>query len=341
MYHPITWVIWTSVGATCAMLVRNPLYLAILMGVVGVQYAATSARYPEERGWGLLLRWVLWLVLLVIPLNALSIHVGSHILFRLPDRWPLIGGIVTWEGVLAGGVNALSLFTLMLLFARFNLEISQAQLLRLMPAFVYEAGLVLSIGLTFVPQMMLSAQEIREAQLVRGHRVRRARDALPFVMALLTTGLERSFALAESMESRGFGRVRALSRERDLWYQGLAVLGLVGVLCGLFLQTYYKQWLVLGWSLAGAGAVLLSTVFWAQGRRVLRVHYRRDRWSWRDGLVIAVCAGVAVLVVVTRLRDPGRLAYSPYQKLLPAFDPVVGVVLMFLLAPLVARPSRP
>jgi energy-coupling factor transport system permease protein len=229
----------------------------------------------------------------------------------------------------------------MLIFARFNLEVSQSQLLRLTPAFIYEAGLVLSIGLTFVPQMMISGREIREAQLVRGHRMRRARDALPFVMALLTTALERSFALAESMESRGFGRVRDLPRDRDVWYKALAVLGLAGVLCGLFFQTYYSSWLVAGRLLAATGATLLLAVFWAQGRRVLRVHYRRERWTWRDGVVIAACAAVAAFVAWTRLRVPGALAYNVYQNVAPDFEPVVGIVLMFLLAPLGFHSPRP
>jgi energy-coupling factor transport system permease protein len=316
------------------MSIRNPLYLVLLLGVVGVLYAAIGARHPQERGWAMLLRLAAWLVLLVVPINALSIHVGSHVLFRLPDRWPLVGGIVTLEGVVAGGVNALSLFTLMLLFVCFNLEISQSQLLRLTPAFVYEAGLVLSIGLTFVPQMMVSAREIREAQLIRGHRTRRVRDALPFVIALLTTGLEHSFALAESMESRGFGRTRGLSQRGDLWLKGLTVLGLMGLLSGLFMRTYYPSMRVAGWALAAAGAGLMLGAFWMQGRRVLRVHYRREDWSWLDGVVLIACAGVAAMVVLTRVRAPEVLAYSPYQRLLPAFRPAIGVALLALLVPL-------
>jgi energy-coupling factor transport system permease protein len=337
--HPITWVVWTGVTAACVMLVDNPLYLMVLLGVVGVQYLSASTRQPQERGWGTLLRMGLWLILLVVPLNALSIHAGSHVLFRLPEHWPLVGGRVTWEGVIAGAVNALSLFSLLVLFACFNLEITQAQLLRLTPAFVYEAGLVLSIGLTFVPQMMVSAREIREAQRVRGHRMRRVRDALPFVMALLTTGLERSFALAESMEARGFGRARSLPRRLDLWYRALAVLGLVGVLCGLFLQTYYASWRVPGWILAATSTAVLLVVFWGQGRRVLRVHYRRERWTWRDGVVVAICTGVVGLVLIGG-RALGALAYSPYQDLVPVFNPGIGVVLILLLAPLVVRLVR-
>jgi energy-coupling factor transport system permease protein len=322
------------------MLVENPLYLLVLLGVVGVQYVAASTRRPQERGWGMLLRMGLWLIVLVIPLNALSIHAGSHVLFRLPEHWPLIGGRVTWEGVISGAVNALSLFSLLLLFACFNLEITQAELLRLTPAFVYEAGLVLSIGLTFVPQMMVSAREIREAQRVRGHRMRRLKDALPFVMALLTLGLERSFALAESMEARGFGRARSLPHRLDLWYRALVVLGLVGVLCGLFLQTYYASWRVLGWGLAAASAAVLLAVFWGQGRRVLRVHYRRESWTWRDGVVLAVCVGVVVFLILSLAGGTEALAYSSYQSIVPAFNPNIGVMLMFLLAPLVVRLVR-
>jgi len=338
--HPATWVVWTGVAAACVMLVGNPLYLMVLLGVVGVQYLAASTRQPHERGWGMLLRMGLWLIVLVVPLNALTIHAGSHVLFRLPEHWPLIGGRVTWEGVIAGGMNALSLFSLLVLFACLNLEITQAQLLRLTPAFVYEAGLVLSIGLAFVPQMMVSAREIREAQRVRGHRMRRVKDALPFVMALLTTGLERSFALAESMEARGFGRARSQPRRIELWYRALAVLGLIGVLCGLFLQTYYASWRVLGWVVAAISAVVLLAVFWGQGRRLLRTHYRRERWTWRDGVVLAACAGVAAFLVLARGRASEALAYSPYQSVVPAFNPTVGVVLMLLLAPLVVRLVR-
>jgi hypothetical protein len=105
-------------------------------------------------------------------------------------------------------------------------------------------------------------------------------------------------------------------------------------------QTYYQAALVWGRALALAGAALLVSVFWAQGRRVLRVHYRRERWTWRDGLVIAVCVGVAAFIVWTRLTTAGALAYRPYQNMAPAFDPLIGVTLMLLLVPLIAHPSR-
>jgi energy-coupling factor transport system permease protein len=246
-----------------------------------------------------------------------------------------VGGAITLEGVVAGAASALGLLVLIALFATFNLRVNQAQLLRLTPAFVYEAGLIVSIALTFVPQMLISGQEIREAQLVRGHRMRRARDLLPYLMALLTTGLERSFQLAESMEARGFGNARALPRGRDLLFKGLTLLGLAGVLCGIFLQTYFESLRAAGWTIAATSAILVLGVFWAQGRRVLRVRYRRDRWTWRDGAVLAVCLAVVALLAFVRLQDAAAFAYSPYNQLLPPFDPTAGIALILLVAPVV------
>jgi energy-coupling factor transport system permease protein len=347
--HPITWVVWTGLVAALVILTRNPLYLSLLIGVVSVHYVSVGQGQPDEshrvdvrhrveaQGWQMLLRVAMWMALLVIPLNALSIHVGSHVLFRLPAGWPLVGGAITLEGVLAGVVSALGLIALTTLFITFNLRIHQAQLLRLTPAFVYEAGLIVSIALAFVPQMMVSGRQIREAQLVRGHRMRRARDMLPYLMALLTTGLERSFQLAESMEARGYGNVCDLPRGRDLLFKGLTLLGLAGCLCGVFLQTYFESLRVLGWAMAALGAVLLLGVFWVQGRRVLRVHYRQERWTWQDGVVLALCLAVAALLVWVRLRDDAAFAYSPYARLLPPFDATVGLALVLLAGPVVVE----
>jgi len=333
MLHPVTWVAWAVTGVAAATMIHNPLYLAILLGVVAIQYALASQRHPKAQGWRALLRVALGLAILVIPLNALNAHAGSHVLFRLPPKWPLIGGNITLEAVAWGATTALGLLTLIVLFATFNLEVNQAQILRLTPAFVYEAGLTISIALTFVPQMLLSAKEIREAQLIRGHRMRRARDMLPLVMALLTTGLERSFQLAESMEARGFGNVQPLPQARDILYKSLTLLGLAGVLGSFFALTYLSSGQWVSWTGIALSAALLLGVFWAQGRRVSRSRYHRDRWTWRDTAVVG--AGVAVLGILIGARtvDAGALQYYPYTELLPPFAPWLGASLLPLAAP--------
>lgn len=314
---------------------HNPLYLAILGGVVALHYALADAKRPHAQGWAALLRITMGLSLLVIPFNALFVHAGSHVLFRLPERWPLIGGKITLEAVIWGATSAMGLLVLLAAFAILNLQVDQAQMLHLTPAFVYEAGLVTSIALTFVPQMMLSAQEIREAQLIRGHRMRRVRDMRPLVLALLTMGLERSLQLAESMEARGFGNARPLPQAKDVLYKVLTIVSLGGVLGGLFALTYFpgQQWL--GWLGIGVSALILLGVFWAQGKRVKRTHYRRERWSWQDGLAAGATVAALAGLVATRILDPTILVYYPYTRLLPSFYPEVGASLMLLVVPAV------
>jgi energy-coupling factor transport system permease protein len=270
----------------------------------------------------------------VIPFNALSAHAGDHVIVRLPRAWPLIGGDITWEAVLWGASTALGLLCLIVAFAVLNLQVDQAQILRLTPSFVYEAGLVVSIALAFVPQMMTSAREIREAQLIRGHRIRRARDMLPLIVALLTNGLERSLQVAESMESRGYGRIRPLPAARDTLLKSLTLLSMAGVLGSGFVLTYLgRGWL--GYAGMAASAILLGGVFWAQGRRVQRTRYRRERWTWRDGAAIGASLVLLIALIAVRLVDADALQYYPYTALLPPFLPWLGAAPLLLLAPVV------
>ena len=333
MLHPTTWLVWTGVVAAATMLTRNPLYLSILLGAATVNYFSADHQCADARGWRSLLRLTAGLALLIIPFNALNVHAGRHVLFRLPPTWPLIGGDITLEAVIWGLCSALGLLTLLVLFAAFHLNVSQAQILRLTPAFIYEAGLIVSIALTFIPQMIDSAKEIREAQLIRGHRIRRLRDTFPLLMALLTTGLERSFQLAESMESRGFGNVRDLSQWRDTLYKVLTLAALAGTISGLFTWIYFPS--MARWGLTGVAlsAALLLGTFWAQGRRVLRTHYRRDRWTWRDGAVTLASLGVVALLIAIRIRRPAALPYYPYSELRPPFESVIGGALITLSLP--------
>jgi energy-coupling factor transport system permease protein len=333
--HPATWIVWT-IGVTAAItLTRNPLYLSLILSAVVINHMVVGTSRPDAASWRALIRFAVGLTLFTIPFNALNVHTGSHVLFQLPQNWPIVGGNVTLEAIIWGVCSALGLIALMLLFATFNLAINQAQILRLTPAFIYEAGLIVSIALTFFPQMIASVKEIREAQLIRGHRMRRIRDMLPFVMALLTTGLERSFQLAESMEARGFGNAPPLTKARDLLYKALTLLGLGGLLSGFFMLTYLNAWRIVSWMVIVFSVSLLIAIFWAQGKRVTRTHYRHQPFTRLDGLVVAVCLGTIAALIWFRLTDPASLQYYPYTKLIPPFHPTIGAILLPMILPAV------
>jgi energy-coupling factor transport system permease protein len=234
----------------------------------------------------------------------------------------------------------LGLLTILTVFATFNAVVDHYQLLRATPAFAFQVGTVVSIAITFVPQMVLSAAEIRQAQRIRGHRFRGIRDLLPLVMPLLATSLERAIQLAETMEARGFATVlNPDSKESDHRRAILAQIGLLatllGLLAGLFLLTF-----VAGGSAWGLGLLILSgagmgVLLWAQGRQVRRTRYRRVRWQGRDTAVAIACGIALAAVIAGRLAAPQTLVYNPYppNSLLPPFNPFVGAALLLLALP--------
>ena len=157
-----------------------------------------------------------------------------------------VGGPITLEVVIAGAVSGLMLLTILVVFAAFNSVVDHYQLLRATPAFLFQAGVIISIAITFVPQMVISAREIRQAQRIRGHRFRGIRDLLPLVIPLLANSLERAIQLAETMEARGFGSgVHPGSPHRAVLSQMGTLAGLLGLLAGLFIVAYLQPRMLL------------------------------------------------------------------------------------------------
>lgn len=342
MYHTGTWAVWLVAAALPAFIIHNPLYSVLIMGAAWIVYLALGRTSPMGSNWGSFVKVGLFLFALTIPFNALSIHMGRLVLFRIPQGWPIVGGPITLEAIVAGIASGLALLAILVVFAAFNSVVDHYQLLRATPAFLFHAGVVISIAITFVPQMVLSAKDIRQAQRIRGHRFRGLRDLLPLIMPLLANALERAIQLAETMEARGYGStMNPLSRRQALYSQAGTLLALLGMLAGLLVVAFFSQWRAAGWALAALGTGCLMLIFAFQGRQVRRTRYRRPGWTWRDRIVVAACALVVAVVAIVKLVAPQSLYYSPYppNSLLPPFDPVLGAALLMLALPALLIPS--
>jgi energy-coupling factor transport system permease protein len=344
MFHTWSWLAWLLAAAVPALTLRNPLYLALVLGAAWIVYLALGRTTPIGSSWGSFVKLGLFLFALAVPFNALANHSGQIVLFRLPESWPIIGGPITLEAIIAGAVSGLALLTILVVFAAFNAVVDHYQLLRATPAFLFQAGVVASIAVTFVPQMVLSAKEIRQAQRIRGHRFRGVRNLLPLVIPLLANSLERAIQLAETMEARGFGgAVDPLSHRQVILSQLGTLAALVALLVGLSILAFFPNWNTWAWVLAGLGAGGLTANLALQGRRVHRTRYQRSRWRPRDTAVTATSGLVLAAVVVARFTVPEALYYSPYppNPLLPPFQPWVGATLLLLTLPaLLAASSR-
>ena len=327
MFNARAWLVWIAAALAVALLATNPFYLVIVLlcaALVRTVHGAAGAPLPVWR-FGLLV------VGFSTVYNALLTHFGASVLFVIPRALPLVGGPVTLEAAAFGASRGLALWALFAVSAVLNDVISPYELVRLTPRFLRSAGLVLSIMLAFVPQTVRSFHQVREAQAIRGHRMRGVRDLAALLVPLLADSLERAVQLAEAMEARGYGSEK--TQASDLGPQLLMAGGLGGGLLGWLVEAYWRNGI--GWVLIGASLVAL-----AAGLRTIAIRsprttrYRPQVWSARDTLLVVSSSVPLAAVVAAALLDPQTLAFYPYPRVLvPPFDVRLGLCLALLSAP--------
>lgn len=349
-FHIGSWSIWLMAAMLASLGTRNPFYLSIVLIValiVGqIINRPVSTDYQSHRqhsAFGGLWRMLIVVALLVALLKGLSYHIGATVLFTLPDWLPVIGGKVALEDMVAAGLDAISLFTVLAVFATFSAGADYYALLRAVPAAMHGAGLITSIAITFVPQTIVRWTEIREAQGLRGHRVRRIADLLPLIIPLLGGGMERSMNLAEAMEARGFSRTSARARTLPPLLVQIGLAGGLGLLLiGSTMFAFVPNMPVLAWFVVALGLALVSLTFWSMSRGVQRTRYRRNVWRAQDTPLALVSGGVLAILLIFKFIAPALLAYTPFLRIsMPAFDPLVVLALCALVAPAIITRFRP
>jgi energy-coupling factor transport system permease protein len=334
------WLLWALVVLVTASSTRNPLYVVLVLLIAAAVELACTPRHRSESARRAALPSSFRFGAVAVPLaalfNGLTVHFGETVLFHLPAWLPLLGGAVTLEAFAYGAINGLTLMAIFSGFSTFNRVTPARDLVRLTPRAFHETGVVLSIALTFVPQMTRSLGRIREAQAVRGHRVRGLRDWLPIFVPLLISGLERALGLAEAMVARGYGAIS--DQAHSLRAQALLALGLLALLLGWLATLFLPQWRMAGIGGMIAGAGLIGGLLWRAGRSVAHTTYRARRWTVRESLAVLGCAvTLAVLLAPLPFVNRETLYYSSYPRLaLPPFDPAIGLGLLGLLVPALA-----
>jgi energy-coupling factor transport system permease protein len=219
-------------------------------------------------------------------------------------------------------------------FTILNQALPTRQLIRLIPRAFYPLAVVTSIAITFIPTTIRQQRQIREAQAVRGNRMRGLGDWIPLIIPLLVGGLERAMQLAEAMTARGFASANA--QVNDTRQRIAMVTGLVILLAGWLLRL--KPGLViLGTLLLAAGIFLIFAMLYSIGRQAPRTTYSREDWTRRDTLVtFGSLIVLAAFILPLPWIDKSTLAYPVYPAIsFPTSDPLIALAILGLLLPAV------
>lgn len=330
MFDARGWMTWLLAAVVMTMITRNPLYTLVVL--LAVRVVDGVCALPDV-GLDLpLARIGLILLAFATVFNMLFVHVGETVLFRLPGNWPYIGGPITVEAAVFGAGNGLILLTLLVIFTTFNKVVTTGELIRLAPRALRDLAVVVLIGLTYVPETMNQLRRIRDAQAIRGHRVKGIRDWRPVLVPLLIGGLERAMGVAEAMVARGYGSTT--DDKQPFWVQLLLLAGLLASFVGWVLS-FWVGWP--GWLLMAAGIVLIGLLFWRLGRQTPFTRYRAERMTvWNVGLMGTAVTAILLVSIPLPFIDRVTLGYSPYPKLtFPGFDVLMGLNLLWLIYPAV------
>lgn len=336
----------------------NPFLLLLVGAVACFVVASCHGDGPWSRSLGLFLR--IGLVVIVIRV-AIEIVFGQrgvpgHVLFTLP-RAPLpswaaavsIGGAVTLESIITAFVLGLQLAVILVCFGSANSLVSPYRLLRCLPAILYEAGVAVTVALSFTPELIETIAAVRQARRLRGIPTKGVRGLRGIAVPVLEGALDRSLQLATSMDARGYGRRNETSGAAHALAAGAIGSGLLLAAIGLYGVIDAGSLFGLGLPIVAVAVVLCAVGLAVGGRRMQRSRYRPDRWGAQEWAILGSgLAAVGSMALANALAVPGvtvsfvPLAVPPLP-LLPVAGILVATVPAFI-APVrraVVAPARP
>ncbi len=345
--HPGAWWAWALGLAAAASGTTNPWLLAILVLVACLVVQARRTEAP----WALAFRLYLWLGLVIVVLRVLfrvllGGDIGGTVLVDLPSvplpSWAAgvsLLGPVTAESVLAGLYDGMRLAAIVICVGAANALANPKRLMASLPPALYEVGTALVVALAVFPQLAESVQRVSRARRLRGDPPGAVAGLRRVVVPVLEDALERSIALAASMDVRGYGRAGAQTPAERRTTGLLLVAGLAGLCVSSYALLDDTAPRVLGLPVLSAGLLLVGAGFVIAGRRVHRSRYRPDPWRLPETLTASTGLAAVVLMQLAAARTPlvvvPDLGSWPPLSLLALAAALVGLV------PLVATPVPP
>lgn len=216
--------LWVVAGLATSLTSSDP---AVHLVVAAAGWLLLVRRRQPTRSLRPLALGLVILTGLTIVTNGLLDHLGASVIATLPSWVPLIGGPLSIEAFLQGAAIATGLIAAVSVAGTLSVVLEPTEIIDVLPAFLDRTAAALGAALNLVPATAASVAAVRDAQRLRGWRLRGPRDVVDLAVPVLLGAIERSTQLAESMEARGFGsgpRTRLSEIETDA--RNRAVIGL-------------------------------------------------------------------------------------------------------------------
>lgn len=346
-WHATTWLVWAIAATASLQIAPSPLYVAIVVAVATLVVSVYGLDSPYARAYPVLVGVAVAFGALRVALTALTTHGGPHVLLTLPSAtlpdWLggfTVGSTVEAPIVAQAAYEAFVIVGVVAVFAALNAVVSHHELVQSLPRAFHELGLVVAVGVAFVPTTITAIHDVRDADRARtgGRPVRRGR-LVRQIVPVLENGLERAVTLAESMDSRGFARGGSTPAERvAAWCGAGGLLALGGAFVALVAgESGVALALMVGGSAAVVGAMVLAS------RGSNRVRYRPRRLTRADVVVMAAVSLAPIALAVLSATGDDTLAWVASPLRWPSLSVLPVVALGALCVPLVRRPrvARP
>lgn len=349
--HPGAWWLWAVGLAVAVSQTTNPLVLLLAVSSVTFVVMARRSSSPWARAFRLYAILGAFIIVLRIVLHVLvGLKWGEVVVLPLPmielPTWAAginLLGDVRLEGLLAAIFEGMRLATMILCVGAANALADPKRLLAALPGALQEIGTAIIVAISVAPQLAESVRRVHRARLLRGDGARGLRAFRRVAMPVLEDTLERSMALAASMDSRGYGRRDATSPGRHRVTGALMLGGLLGMAVGSYglLDTASPDWIGLPVLLAG---VVLGALGLASGSAsVTRTTYRPSPWRLPETLT-AACGIVAAAAAFASIAwEPSTLT-MPLTPIGPPPLPwllTLGLLVATLPGLLTPEPPRP
>lgn len=233
-FHPAAALVYLSVLLALSLLYENPLYLLVLLFFLALLIKSVDGM----EAWEGFLKAGVFLMLIVMIVNALVIRAGATIIWHGPEA-PYLGKLdISMEAMYYGIASSIRLLIIISIFCLYNLMISPDKVLNLFSRAVGKSVLIVALSTRMFPVMVRDLKRIKEVQQFRGVDFdegslrERVKKYSCLYSVLLLSSLEGAMEIAESMQARAFGSgkrsiySRNMLRPRDIFCIGSGLLAL-------------------------------------------------------------------------------------------------------------------